>query len=83
MIYNYKCKSCEHEQELVLRMADRTKPMETPCPECDKMDVIQHHSGGTASLVAGVNVDSKMSDGWKEVIRGVKNNNPTNNIKSY
>lgn len=33
-LYSYKCGACEHEFSDVLKVDDRKRPCEEPCPNC-------------------------------------------------
>jgi len=41
MIYDYQCKECGHEFEKNVKMADREKAINEPCPNCGELKVVQ------------------------------------------
>ena len=77
--YDYKCYSCEHEFELNMKIADRNKPTEEPCPKCSEREVIHklatpfigdpwHHAG------------KKPDEGFKDRLKEIKKHHRHNTI---
>ena len=77
--YDYKCYSCEHEFELNMKIADRNKPTEEPCPECSSTKV-KHIFGkshiGDPWHPAGRRID----EGFRDRLKEIKKLNPRNTI---
>ncbi len=69
-LYDYRCKACQHQWKESRRIAERSVPVDTPCPECGKEGEI-FQVIGTSSIVAGVRLTDKRPEGWKDVLRGV------------
>ena len=69
--YDYHCTSCEHEFELNMRISERKKPTEEPCPNCSKSTVIQKLASpyyGDPWHFAG----KKPDDGFKDRLKEIK-----------
>ncbi len=77
--YDYSCSSYEHEFEENMKIVDRNKPTEEPCPECSEIGV--KHIFGTYHIGdpwhhAGRRIDS----GFKDRLKEIKKLHPRNTI---
>jgi putative FmdB family regulatory protein len=79
-LYNYRCFSCEHEFNDLLKIADRKIHEEQPCPECGEEDVriVMTAAPALAAEVGGSL--KKTSDGWRDVLKNMKSKHAHNTI---
>lgn len=77
--YDYKCSSCEHEFELNMKIADRNKPTEEPCPECSSTEV-KHVFGKSHIGDPWHHAGRRIDEGFRDRLREIKKLNPRNTI---
>lgn len=80
--YDYQCDACGHAFEKVLKIADRTLPLEQDCPLCTE--------NGAVRQVIGVPMyvddhklmgrEKKLDSGFKEVMSKVHERTPKSNL---
>ena len=81
MLYDYKCMACEHVFERSLKMADMKVPESEPCPECGAMEVKKVILSGNEFCSRERLGRMKHSDGFNDVLKGVKEGNPGSTIE--
>ena len=75
--YDYRCEKCGHEFEIMLPIARRNEPVETPCaresPVCggEVKQIIVSASGLADPVRLGIR---KPDDGFKDMMRRMKKN---------
>lgn len=80
--YNYKCEDCEHEFFDLLKIEDRNKPTEEPCPNCGKEGTV--YKCVASPLICDsyrIGVTKAPKDFREGVLGRMKKNIPGNNIK--
>jgi len=81
--YTYQCKECKNVHEEIRSIDTRGQPCNEFCTECGKTE-IQRIQVAPPLIVAGVGETTKlMSNGWKDVIKGVRKANPNNTMRDY
>ncbi|MDP7368033.1 MAG: zinc ribbon domain-containing protein [Candidatus Pacebacteria bacterium] len=68
--YDYHCMACSHTFEMNMRISERKKPTEEPCPECSKSEIIQQLATpyhGDPWHFAGKKPDEGFKDRLKEI----------------
>lgn len=71
-LYEYSCSHCGHEFSDVLKIDDRNKPKESPCPQCELQGTIDQKIGAPR-IVAGVGDFRKnVPDVFKDRLREIK-----------
>lgn len=68
--YDYGCRGCDAEFTKFARVANRDKPCKTPCEDCGG-EIYQKI--GAPPPVTGVNHQAKIPDGFKDVLKNIKN----------
>ena len=74
MMYEYKCKNCQHDFMQILDIADRKKPLFQSCPECSKKGCVERvysapSIGDSEMLKADKRMESSGVQGALERIR--------------
>lgn len=70
-LYEYKCGSCEHTFSEVLRVDDRKRPCEEPCPSCSVQGQIDTVISAPR-IVAGVGeIYSKTPDVFRDRLKEI------------
>jgi putative FmdB family regulatory protein len=70
-LYEYKCDSCSHEFSDVLKVDDRLRPCEEPCPNCAAQGRVERVIGAPR-IVAGVGeVYSKTPDVFRDRLKEI------------
>ena len=77
--YDYKCSSCEHVFEENMKIVDRNKPTEEPCPSCSKTSV-SHVFGKSHIGDPWHHAGRRIDDGFRDRLREIKKLNPRNAI---
>jgi putative FmdB family regulatory protein len=77
--YDYKCSSCEHVFEENMKIVDRNKPTEKPCPSCSKTSV-SHVFGKSHIGDPWHHAGRRIDDGFRDRLREIKKLNPRNTI---
>lgn len=68
MTYEYCCKNCDHEFELVnVPIAKKEDATKEPCPKCGKKTVEVKLSPPTVSYTGVKTVYQRAGNGWKDV----------------
>jgi len=83
--YEYKCSSCEHIFEELLKVADRKKPCRAACPSCGSKKTVNQHLSSAPAVCDPVRVGKtgKLDGGFREVLSKIKKGHPRNNIPDY
>lgn len=80
-LYNYKCESCNHEFEKVLKIAEMHQPSQEPCPSCGHQGNVIKTISGAPSLGDSVRLGIRKPDqGFKEVMQRIHAANPKSNL---
>ncbi len=82
-IYEYHCKTCDHQFSKLLKIDDRKTPENDPCPKCSNVSVLQ--AVFTAPGIADpVRIGVTKQDGnFKEVLQGIHANSPGSKLDTY
>lgn len=81
--YTFQCKKCDNVHDEILSIANRNTPETIACVECGAND-FKRIQVAPPLIVAGIGETTKlMSDGWKDVIKGVRKANPNNTMRDY
>lgn len=81
--YTYQCPDCEHVFDTITSISNRDGLVNTECPECNKSN-LKRIQVAPPTIVAGIGETTKlMSNGWKDVIKGVRQANPNNTMRDY
>jgi putative FmdB family regulatory protein len=79
--YSYRCDSCKHEFEHVLKIADRDLPTTEPCPKCQVQGQVVKTILGAPSFGDPVRLGIRKTDqGFKEVMQKIHAANPKSNL---
>ena len=79
--YNYACESCNHEFEEQLKITDRNLPTESPCPNCGLVTIKKVVGNTPNPMLDPMKLGRiKPSEGFRDVLRNIKKNNPLGNI---
>ena len=71
-LYEYRCEHCGHEFSDVLKVDDRNKPLDAPCPSCKAAGGVEKVVS-SARIVAGVGDFRKgVPDVFKDRLREIK-----------
>lgn len=78
--YDFKCRNCDYDIELFLKMADYEKPTLEPCPSCGQIKVEQVL--GPNALIDSVQLGIRKPDRTfqREVLGRMQKNIPQNKI---
>jgi len=79
MTYTYKCEDCKHTWEEKLPIADRNKPIESPCPECGKKGKISRVFEMPALVSTSPDILKKAGSGWNDVLKKIKKGSGSKN----
>jgi putative FmdB family regulatory protein len=78
-IYDYKCKSCDHEFEKNVKMAQYQDPQE--CPKCNTL--ADRFVNGAPSLGDPIRLGlQKPSEGFRDVLRSIHERTPGSQLKN-
>jgi putative FmdB family regulatory protein len=73
MRYDYRCSSCEHTFEEILKMDDREKPTKEPCPECGAEGTVSQVLLSTPPLLDPFNAGRiKVDADFRNKLEGIK-----------
>jgi len=71
-LYEYRCRHCEHEFSDVLKVDDRDKPLNEPCPSCEAAGGVERLVS-SCRIVAGVgDFRARVPDVFKDRLREIK-----------
>ena len=71
-LYEYQCTHCDHTFSDVLKVDDRNKPLDAPCPSCKAAGGVEKLVT-TARIVAGVgDFRAKVPEVFKDRLREIK-----------
>lgn len=76
--YEYQCDSCQYKWEEYRLIDERDIPIENPCPECNDNKVSR--CVASAGIHSGRGL-GKVDNGFKDIIKQIKKNNPGNCIQ--
>lgn len=79
MLYNYKCRECDHTFDKVLKMDDRKQPVEAPCPECGAEGSVYQVIGTPGFISDSKSTLTRAGSGWQDVLKKVKKASGRNN----
>ena len=80
-LYDYRCESCGHVFEKNLPMQHLEQPTKEPCPECGEVNVKKVILCGNMVVDPARLGRTKVSDGFNDVLKGIKAANKGSNIK--
>lgn len=67
--YDYRCKECAHEYEVVCKISEMNDPR--PCPECESTET-ERFIGGAPSFGDAFRLGlKKVPEGFKDVLRKI------------
>lgn len=81
--YEYFCKKCEYRFEAFKSISARKEPESEACPKCGELEVSQGHFTPNLmgdALRMGVS-GHHTPDGFRDVLRSIKDRNPGSNIE--
>lgn len=81
MIYQYRCRKCDHLFERVLKMSERLKPTMEPCPECGETGQVYQSIGATPMGDPHRMGLIKPDSGFNQVLKNIKKGNPGSTVK--
>lgn len=72
-LYEYECNVCHHYWEGQLPIADRNKPVESPCPICATIDSVEKVLTGAPGIGDPIRLGlRKPSEGHRDILRAMK-----------
>lgn len=72
--YDYKCEHCGFTFEKNVPIKDMDKPTEEPCSECGEKSITRVFGAPLVNLsFRGSTIQSHSSDGFKDILKGIKN----------
>lgn len=77
-LYDMKCTSCGNEGTKLIKLSDLDSLESKQCPLCGTASYERQMS--TPRTVSGVNLASKVPQGFKEVLSKIKEAHPRNKI---
>jgi len=67
--YDYRCTICDFTCELVVKIDDRDKPTQEPCPNCRTQTIVREIA---APLPTYTTRGPNVPDSFKDVLRNIK-----------
>ena len=69
-VYSYRCRTCDHEFDKQLMMANRKQPEEDDCPECGLKAIYQKITATTIGYSIAPNM--RTSDNFNSRLKEIK-----------
>ena len=81
--YEYRCKSCEHEFNLMVSISKMDAPISEPCPSCNEFRVERLFPSIAPTLGDPVRLGIRRPDeGFKDVLRRIDRSVPGSIIRN-